>query len=112
MSLDLTLTPAVKMRCRGCQACCVDLEVEVDAEDESRWEEAGIFDDLFEKTRLDPVDPRIRILKMRDDETCVFLINGFCTIYELRPNDCRNFEYQGSYCKIIRTQVGLEEEEI
>lgn len=112
MSLDLILTSAVKMKCRGCQACCVDLVVEVDVEDEVRWEEAEVFEELFERTRLDPGDPTTRLLKQRDDGTCVFLINGFCTIYELRPNDCRDFVYQGSGCKLLRRQIGIEEEEI
>lgn len=112
MSLDLTLTPATKTYCKGCQACCVALVVEVVTEDEIRWEEAGIFEELFERTRLDPGDPTTRLLKQRDDGTCVFLINGFCTIYELRPNDCRDFVHRGSGCKLLRRQIGMEEEEI
>jgi len=115
MSLDLTLTPAVKTQCRNCHACCVGLLVEIEPEDCDLWEELGVFHEIIENTELNP-DESARwvhewVLKQRDDGSCIFLCNGFCTIYEVRPRVCRDFEYQGKHCREFRKRCGLEEEE-
>ena len=115
MSLDLILTPAIKTQCKNCSACCIGLLVELSIEDYDLWEEYNLLDELIQYTEINP-DESNRwnyefVLKQKEDGSCVFLCNGFCTIYEVRPEVCRAFEYQGKCCHEFRKRCGLEEEE-
>ncbi len=35
---------------------------------------------------------------------CVNLVNGECDIYDMRPNACRNFKFDGHQCVLKRSQ--------
>jgi len=111
MSFDLTLTPAVKTQCKNCHACCMGLIVDLDEEDLILWEESGLLEELLESTEIDFENPwgHNRVIKQRDDGSCIFLVNGLCTIYQVRPNVCRDFEYLGLNCKSLRKRCGLDD---
>lgn len=112
MSFDLDFTSLVKTTCRNCYACCVDLVVDLDEEDELLWEESGIYRKLITQTKFDLTLIRpTRILKQKDDGSCIFLTNGLCTIYEFRPKVCRDFDYLSNACKMLRERVGFDPEE-
>jgi len=100
----------LKTQCKGCYACCVDLVVEIEEEDELLWEEMGIYREIIKQTELEAFfpTPSSRILKQRDDGTCVFLINGLCSIQDFKPKVCRDFEYLGKNCKLLRERFGFE----
>jgi len=103
----------IKINCVDCYACCLGLSVEVLPEDEDLWEELGILEEILKETLPNPYRcqkyaPNL-ILKQRDDGSCIFLVDGLCSIYEIRPRVCRDFEYLGQHCLRIRTSAGLEE---
>jgi len=115
MSFDLALTPAAKTQCKNCHACCVGLFVELEPEDYDLWEDLGILDEILKQIELNPNESvrciHENVLKQKEDGSCVFLCNGFCTIYEVRPRVCRDFEYKGKYCTELRKCCGFEEED-
>lgn len=98
--------------CIGCASCCRNLFVAVTKDD------VEAHPSLIRHTReLQPGDPddlnpaETRGMKHRSDGTCVGLDpeTNACTIYESRPQVCRDFERGSSPCwQAVRNQLGLE----
>lgn len=85
--------------CRGCGKCCFLIDPFLDVE---------IFDDddipptLIEE-RYGYQNVFTKWMKRRQDGSCIALNlkNMECTIYEKRPRECREFNYDHPICKRI-----------
>lgn len=93
-----------KGMCEGCSAGCCHLPVEVNAMDLVRLELTTEFDiaqslngvaKKLIKSRIVRSfhqKTQIFILEQKADNSCIFLgKNALCTVYERRPNVCRQF---------------------
>lgn len=69
----------MEVTCGGCRACCHQVVILDDAE-------TG-FDDETIPTPFGVA----RVLRQNPDSSCVYLVNGSCSIYESRPACCRVF---------------------
>lgn len=84
-----------KLACRrGCSNCCKthrDIPV-------YPLEIVGIYWYVIEKIK-EPLRSEIKISLINHKEGCPFLINKVCSIYEMRPLACRQFNVFGEPCK-------------
>jgi Fe-S-cluster containining protein len=71
-------------RCRMCGNCCRFRVTPLRAEDVRRLEQAGYRDFTAEKGELS---------LRRVNGRCVFLEGDSCTVYEVRPQVCREFPF-------------------
>jgi Fe-S-cluster containining protein len=81
--------------CFGCGACCRGLRVKVSSKDIARG--------LPEKVTRLTIDNRgfyVRLMKQTEDKRCRALDpdTSLCTVYEVRPDVCREFERGGDMC--------------
>ena len=78
------------MNCNNCSKCCEDiilpLAVKPD-EDIKRWIELHNLK-IFYKGE---------IVYLKINHKCSKLINGRCSIYEQRPNNCREYECENNF---------------
>lgn len=90
--------PAVDPKCGTCAACCwfemvyvMDHETGYDTE-----------------SMVSPIDGAVlRVLRHNPDGSCVYLKDGKCSIYELRPACCRGFDCGGWYRRMAATRPGV-----
>ena len=73
-----------KFRCRQCGTCCRFKTVPVTADDIRRLESAGYTDFVLTKPELS---------LRRVNGRCVFVKDDKCTVYEHRPNVCREYPF-------------------
>ena len=95
--------------CQHCGACCRGLDVLLDEADTARF---LLGPQLLALTHLHQVRPGWKLRFMRrsaDTDTCVALegplTNCRCTIYEQRPDLCRQFEAGSPDCLAARARV-------
>jgi Fe-S-cluster containining protein len=81
------------MTCQGCGACCVGLRVEVRPSIDDVPEDLICVDEEG--------DTPILVMQQRDDGSCVALVGGECSIYDRRPQVCRDFEPGGAHCLVM-----------
>jgi hypothetical protein len=86
--------------CMTCGACCRDNDVVLEREDFARWRAAGRHD-LEAPEFLRARKKKLRVLPNGD---CVHLRGNLCGIYELRPNNCRNFPAGSECCLFARDE--------
>ncbi len=94
-------THELAMDCMACAACCFDNRVLLEPADLERWRQAN-RPDLLKKTR--PFHKRCRLPLLDHTRACVHLEKFSCTIYELRPNMCREFVPGSEHCLAAREQ--------
>jgi uncharacterized protein len=89
--------------CMKCGACCYDNKVVIDDEDHKRFLDGGRSDLLRRLSRR----AGLRLLPLvRDDEKpCVHLKKKMCTIYDVRPNMCRDFPVGTEQCMTSREDL-------
>lgn len=97
-------------RCRRCGACCkkpgfVYLE-NGDAERLAKCLQMDIY--RFTETWCLLLDRRHLALKKRPDETCSFLEEDDCAVYEARPLQCRDFPLKWKTEKSLNYCEGLK----
>ena len=82
--------------CMLCGACCYDNKVVLDEEDLQRFRD-GKRADLLKRTSKKGI---IRLLPLArtKEKPCVHLKDKMCTIYEVRPNMCRDFPVGTEQC--------------
>jgi len=93
--------------CTACGACCVGLLVELSPEDEARLS----ADEILSLTEID-AEGRVRSMKQIGTRgPCIALSSRggrfLCSIYERRPNACREFEESSRRCHQLREVRGL-----
>ena len=89
--------------CLKCGACCCDNRVELEAEDLARFK-AGGRDDLLRRVSRQR-GKLLLPLAATKDKPCVHLKKRKCTIYELRPNLCRDFPVGTENCLSSREEL-------
>ena len=94
MTTDVTIQPDPEVTCASCEACCCRLQVML-------LTETGVPEQFIETDQWGG-----QSMARLDDGWCSALDRNtmLCTIYELRPLVCREFE-AGSYeCMVERTE--------
>ena len=86
MTIDMTTLPAPEVTCANCQACCCRLKVMLITE-------TGVPEHLIEKDRTG-----VEFMAQLADGWCAALDRKTmkCTIYQVRPWVCREYE-MGDY---------------
>lgn len=74
--------PAV-VPCQGCTACCRSAKLHVDL----RPHEVADWPDAVRNDEIDAM-----VLPKREDGSCVYFIDGHCSVYARRPTACRVFD--------------------
>jgi len=96
MPAKKTTIDSVRFEClRGCSNCCrlsggFVFLTEEEAANIAQFLEAPL--DLFNEWFTKPVEEQIALVD-GDDEHCVFLENGICSIYPVRPKQCRTYPF-------------------
>lgn len=86
--------------CEGCARCCY-LAVEI-----VECVDADVPDELTQwNYSVELPDRGVRTMRQHADGKCVALANGLCSIYELRPTECRQFELGQHRC--LALQLGV-----
>jgi Fe-S-cluster containining protein len=96
-------TGEVSVPCGSCNACCraPNMQVALSPEEAARF--GGVLGEILDyppngEVRwgepLDHVPHKIgtHYLPKKDDGSCVYLIDDRCSIYETRPQSCRNYD--------------------
>ena len=81
--------------CAACARCCTKLQIQVSETDQRRLAQAlGMnLPDLQEKYLVyGPDDEGGSVWRMKE-APCPFLENGRCSVYEARPEQCRDYPY-------------------
>ena len=89
--------------CTACANCCRQTVVTVStAEIEAIARLLEIDGDLAMRqyTTPDPEDSQRRVLR-NEHNSCVFLDENFCMIYEQRPQACREFPHVAPHCHTL-----------
>lgn len=96
-------TAPTSFDCMKCGACCYDNKVVIDDEDLQRFRAGGRQDLIRKLSRR----AGIKFLPLvRDKEKpCVQLKEKMCTIYEVRPNMCRDFPVGTEQCITSREDL-------
>ena len=88
MTIELVSLPDDEVSCSNCQACCCRLEVMLISD-------TGVPDHFIERDEWGG-----RRMARLDDGWCAALDRATltCTIYQQRPQICRDFKMGGSEC--------------
>ena len=82
--------------CKGCGLCCKTEGYVFLKEGEAERIAEYLRIDVYEFTDqyCEIIDRKRLVLKDKEGTTeCIFLENNLCTIYEVRPKQCRDFPY-------------------
>ncbi|MDI1476604.1 YkgJ family cysteine cluster protein [Polyangium sp. y55x31] len=103
-------TRVMPLDCTACAACCHDADVRLDAHDLARFRAAGRRDLTGRAYVKRSRDGRVT-LRLADDGRCQLLgPDNRCTIYEIRPGDCRAFVAGSEACLSARREtLGLRD---
>lgn len=106
--------------CNGCVSSCCSLEVDITKTEFNTLEKLGHIDSIITrseifikefpqyKNRRDFLDEMngdtFAVIKQRPDGFCQLLDveSRLCSVYDNRPNVCRDFEANGPMCKSIK----------
>lgn len=102
-------TRTLELDCVACGACCHDADVLLDEADLARWRDAGRRD-LLGRAYVRRIDGRV-LLRFAPTGRCPHLgADRRCTIYELRPSNCRAFVVGSEACLAAREEtLGLRD---
>lgn len=89
--------------CTACGACCYDNKVVLDEEDVARFRAGGRADLLKRTTKKGVL--RLLPLVRSKEKPCVHLQRNMCTVYEVRPNMCRDFPAGTEQCLTSREDL-------
>jgi len=89
--------------CMLCGACCFDNKVVLDEQDIARWQIAKRADLLKRTSRREGL--RLLPLARTENRPCIYLEDLKCTIYEHRPNMCRDFPAGTEQCFTSREDL-------
>jgi uncharacterized protein len=95
-------TRSMDLDCSACGACCRDNRVVIEKHDVARWDRAGRRDLA--------APPYVRssrgtvLLRLATDGSCVHLEqpHNRCSIYDMRPDNCRAFPIGSEACLAAR----------
>lgn len=96
-------TAATSFDCMLCGACCYDNKVVLDEVDVKRFKDGGRADLLKRLSRRAGL--KMLPLARVDDKPCVHLEKKMCTIYDVRPNMCRDFPVGTEQCITSREDL-------
>ncbi len=84
-----------KIDCRACANCCKVAETNITERDIERlaWSMRISPKQFVEKFTTNSVQEEDEIILRRTDAGCVFLDGNDCTVYEARPDTCRDFPH-------------------
>jgi Fe-S-cluster containining protein len=99
-------TTSIDVDCKTCGACCHGPNVVVQETDLFRWNDAG-KSALSGKKFLHTDRDENLVLRHDVNGVCVHLRGTECSIYELRPENCRAFPAGGNGCLSKRAARGL-----
>ncbi len=89
--------------CMLCGACCYDNKVVLDEVDVKRFKDGGRADLLKRLSRRAGL--KLLPLAREDNKPCVHLKQKMCTIYDVRPNMCRDFPVGTEQCITSREDL-------
>lgn len=93
---------AESLDCQQCAMCCRKNRVLLEPEDEERWTSAG-RPELSTLAHVRESQGR-RLLRVMRGGDCVHLSGNECSIYELRPDNCRAFPAGSEGCLSARAE--------
>lgn len=96
-------TAEASFDCMLCGACCHDNKVVLDEEDLKRFRDGGRAD-LIKRTSKKGI-LRLLPLAREKEKPCVHLKQKMCTIYDVRPNMCRDFPVGTEQCITSREDL-------
>lgn len=128
MSIDPWYKNGLRFECTGCGKCCTGSpgnvwidETEVNLMAEHLEISKKIFTRRYTKKR----DGRLSLVETKKDYACIFLKDNRCSIYEVRPQQCRTFPWwkenlkseeswkaAASYCEGINDSAPLTTPEV
>jgi len=86
----------LRFKCTGCGACCTGSPGVVWVNDQEIKELAEFLNlsiDAFSLQYLRLVGGRLSLKEMPKNYDCIFLKNKKCSVYEVRPKQCRSFPW-------------------
>jgi Fe-S-cluster containining protein len=90
--------------CVKCAACCRDNKVVLDEQDLARFRDGGRVD-LLKRTSKKGIIRLLPLVRTKD-KSCIHLGKDLlCTIYEVRPNMCREFPAGTEQCMTSREDI-------
>jgi uncharacterized protein len=97
-------THPVDLDCSACGACCRDNRVVIEKSDALRWRRAGRAD-LAGRAYLRSSGGTV-LLRLLHDGSCVHLTQPRhrCSIYDVRPDNCRAFPVGSEACLAARLE--------
>lgn len=95
-----TLPPAHRpdavVPCGSCHRCCTKRSVVIPLEE---------YGDTYDyQTVPFPLMPELNMLAMNDDGSCVYLIQGKCSIYEHRPYMCKIYDCREQFSNFTKRE--------
>lgn len=64
-----------------------------------------VFDDDYVDEKYIERKSEMAFMKIRNDNTCIALVDGECSIYKNRPKICRKFSFGSKCCIDFQTGV-------
>ncbi|HRD55159.1 MAG TPA: YkgJ family cysteine cluster protein [Parachlamydiaceae bacterium] len=86
----------LKFQCTGCGKCCTGSPGVVFVTEEEMGNMASFLKITakdFAKRYMRTVNGRLALVELRQNYDCIFLKNNKCSIYEVRPKQCRTFPW-------------------
>jgi uncharacterized protein len=98
-------TYRMELDCRACGACCRDNRVVIEPRDVAQWRRAGRAD-LAARAYFRTARGKV-VLRLGPDGACVHLRpnDNHCSIYDLRPLNCRAFPAGSEACLAARLET-------
>jgi uncharacterized protein len=91
---DITRGVWAMIDCTACANCCKTLRPEFSEQDQKHIaEQLGLSVEQFREKYLELNNDDGESVWQINQSPCPFLENNKCTIYENRPNDCRQYPY-------------------
>jgi hypothetical protein len=100
----------LKFSCTQCGKCCTGFEGIVhlsEKEIELIANHLNLSIDIFKKNYLRIVDKKWALREDKENFDCIFYKDKLCTIYNVRPNQCKTYPFWPS---ILKSKKSWEEE--
>lgn len=106
----------IEFKCKRCGECCRQAGFVYLTPEEAVAISEKLRRDIysFMQEYVEIQDRRKLVLKKNTDESCVFLDGKGCSVYSVRPQQCRDFpllwrtERSESYCEGLRGCNGID----
>jgi len=85
-------------KCLSCGLCCHHAIVPPFTEEELKELDPVLSDPII-RFREHRINPDVHLNDQTGTRICSWFVDGRCSHYELRPQECRDFEVDGEHCR-------------